>query len=66
VVYFVGALLPVSPWFAGTKAVTVFVIYIAIGFVLFFATSGSRNRLAPQERERSMFGDLDLEAMRRK
>ena len=64
VIYFVGALLPFSPWFAGTKAVTVFVIYLIIGFVLFFATSGSRNRLAPQEREKSMFGDLDLETMR--
>ena len=65
VIYFVGALVPISPWFAGTKAVTVFVVYLIIGFVLFFATGSSRNRLSPQERERAMFGDLDLEAMRR-
>ena len=65
VVYFVGALLPVSPWFAGGKAVTVFVVYLVIGWVLYFATGSSRKKLSPQERERSMFGELDLEAMRR-
>ena len=65
VIYFVGALLPFSPWFAGAKAVTVFVVYLIIGFVLYFATGSSRNRLSPQEREQAMFGELDLEAMRR-
>jgi amino acid transporter len=65
VIYFVGALLPFCPWFAGGKAVTVFVVYLIIGFVLYFATGSARKGLSPQERERSMFGDLDLEAMRR-
>ena len=65
VVSFVGALLPVSPWFAGGKAVTVFVVYIVVGFVLYFATSGSRKALSPHEREQAMFGNLDLNAMRR-
>ncbi len=66
VVYFIGALVPFCPWFAGSKAVLVFVIYVIIGFILFAATSGSRKALSPEEREKSMFGDLDLQAMRQK
>ena len=66
VVYFIGALIPVCPWFAGSKAVIVFVIYIIVGFILFAATSGSRKALSPEEREKAMFGDLDLKAMRSK
>ena len=66
VVYFIGALIPVCPWFAGSKAVIVFVIYIIVGFILFAATSGSRKALSPEEREKAMFGDLDLNAMRNK
>ena len=66
IVYFIGALIPVCPWFAGKTAVIAFVVYIIIGFILFGATSGSRKALTPEERERSMFGDLDLKAMRQK
>ena len=66
IVYFIGALIPVCPWFAGSKAVIVFVIYIIVGFILFAATSGSRKALSPEEREKAMFGDLDLKAMRSK
>ncbi len=66
VIYFVGALIPVCPWFAGGKAVLVFVIYIIVGFILFAASGGARNALSPEEREHAMFGKLDLEAMRQK
>ena len=66
VVYFIGALIPFCPWYAGNKAVLVFVIYIIVGFILFAATSGSRKALTPEEREKSMFGELDLTAMRTK
>ena len=66
VIYFIGALLPFCPWYAGNKAVLVFVIYIIVGFILFAATSGSRKTLTPEEREKSMFGELDLTAMRTK
>ena len=66
VVYFIGALVPFCPWYAGNKAVLVFVIYLIVGFLLFAATSGSRRALTPEEREKSMFGDLDLKAMRSK
>ena len=66
VIYFVGALLPMSPWFAGGKALLVFVVYIIVGYVLFFACGGARNKLTPEEREKNMFGDLDLKAMRQK
>ena len=66
VVYFVGALLPFCPWFAGSKSVIVFVVYIVIGYILFFACGGARNKLTPEEREKSMFGDLDLAKMRQK
>ena len=65
IVYFIGALIPVCPWFAGKTAVIAFVVYIIIGFILFGATSGSRKALTPEEREKSMFGDLDLNAMRK-
>ena len=66
IIYFIGALLPFCPWFAGGKAVIVFVVYIIIGFILFAATSKNRNALSPQEREHAMFGDVDLNAMRQK
>ena len=66
VIYFVGALIPMSPWFAGTKALIVFVCYIVVGYVLYFACGGARNKLSPEEREKNMFGDLDLKAMRQK
>ena len=55
IIYFIGALLPFCPWFAGGKAVIVFVVYIIIGFILFAATSKNRNALSPQEREHAMF-----------
>ena len=55
-----------SPWYAGTKALIVFVVYIIVGYVLFFACGGARNKLSPEEREKNMFGDLDLKAMRQK
>ncbi len=66
VIYFLGALLPFAPWFAGKAAVIVFVIYLVIGFALFAISSGARNQLSAEEREKSMFGDLDLQAMRGK
>ena len=66
IVYFIGALVPFCPWYAGNKAVLVFVIYLIVGFILFAATSSSRKALSPEEREKSMFGDLDLKAMRSK
>ena len=66
VIYFVGALIPMSPWFAGTKALIVFVVYIIVGYILFFACGGARNKLSPEEREKNMFGELDLKAMRQK
>ena len=55
-----------SPWFAGSKAMIVFVVYIVIGYILFAACGGARNKLSPEEREKNMFGDLDLNAMRQK
>lgn len=65
VVFFIGMLLPFTPFFAGGKAVAVFVIYIVIGFILYAATSGSRKQIPADERAKSMFGNVDLEAMRK-
>lgn len=65
IVYFVGALLPFCPWYAGGKSVIVFVVYIVIGFILYFASGSARNKMTAAEREKAMFGDLDLEAMRK-
>ena len=66
VIFFVGMLLPFTPFYAGTKAVIVFVIYIVVGFILFAASGKNRNQLSPKEREQAMFGKVDLEAMRQK
>ena len=66
VIYFVGSLLPFTPFFAGKKALIVFVIYLVVGLILFAAAGGERGKMSSHERMKNMFGDLDLDAMRNK
>ena len=66
VIYFVGSLLPFFPFFAGGKALIIFVIFMLVGVVLFAAAGGARKRMDTHERMKNMFGNVDLEAMRTK
>ena len=65
VIFFIGMLLPFTPFYAGTKAVLIFVVYIVIGIVLHLASGGQRNQLSAHERMKNMFGNLDLDEMRK-
>ena len=38
---------------------------IVIGIVLHLAAGGQRNQLSPHERMKNMFGELDLDEMRK-
>lgn len=64
VVYFVGSLLPFSPFYAKPKAIFVFVIFLVIGVLLYAAAGKDRKGMAAHERMKNMFGDVDLDAMR--
>lgn len=66
VIYFVGSLLPFLPFFAGGKALIIFVIFMLVGVLLFAAAGGERKQMNTHERMKNMFGDVDLEAMRTK
>ena len=65
VIFFIGMLLPFTPFYAGGKAVGIFVVYIIIGIVLHLASGGQRNQLSAHERMKNMFGNLDLDEMRK-
>lgn len=65
VLFFVCMLIPVTPFYVGSKALIVFVVYIVIGIVLHLAAAGQRNQLSPHERMKNMFGELDLDEMRK-
>lgn len=64
VAYFVGSLLPFSPFYAKPKAILVFVIFLVIGVLLYAAAGKDRKGMAAHERMKNMFGDVDLDAMR--
>lgn len=66
VIFFVGMLLPMTPFFVGKKALIVFVVYLVIGVVLHLASGGQRKQISAHDRMKNMFGDLDLDAMRNK
>lgn len=64
-IYFIGCFIPnISPWYAGNAAIIAFVGYFVVGVILYLASAGQRKQLTPEEREKAMFGDLDLEKMR--
>lgn len=63
-IYFVGCFIPVCPWFATWPAIWAFLGYLVIGAILYAASAGQRKQLTPAEREKAMFGDLDLEKMK--
>lgn len=63
-IYFVGCFIPICPWFATWPAIWAFLGYLVIGAILYAASAGQRKQLAPAEREKAMFGDLDLEKMK--
>ena len=65
VLFFVCMLLPFTPFYVGFKALIIFVVYIVIGIVLHLAAGGQRNQLSPHERMKNMFGELDLDEMRK-
>ena len=65
VIFFFGMLFPFTPFYAGGKAVGIFVVYIIIGIVLHLASGGQRNQLSAHERMKNMFGNLDLDEMRK-
>lgn len=66
VIFFVGMLLPMTPFYVGGKALIVFLVYLIIGVVLHLASGGQRKQVSPHDRMKNMFGDLDLDAMRNK
>lgn len=63
-IYFVGCFIPICPWFATWPAIWAFLGYLVIGAILYAASAGQRKQLAPAEREKAMFGALDLEKMK--
>ena len=65
VIFFFGMLFPFTPFYAGKQAVIVFVVYIVIGIVLHLASGGQRKQLSAHERMKNMFGNLDLDEMRK-
>ena len=65
VIFFVGMLIPITPFYVGSKALIIFVVYIVIGIVLHLASGGQRNQLSAHERMKNMFGELDLDEMRK-
>lgn len=65
VLFFVCMLIPITPFYVGSKALIIFVVYIVIGIVLHLAAGGQRNQLSPHERMKNMFGELDLDEMRK-
>ena len=65
VIFFVGMLLPFTPFYVGSKALIIFVVYIIIGIVLHLASGGQRKLVSPHERMKNMFGELDLDEMRK-
>ena len=65
VLFFVCMLIPITPFYVGSKALIIFVVYIVIGIVLHLAAGGQRNQLSAHERMKNMFGNLDLDEMRK-
>lgn len=63
-IYFIGCFLPFCPWFATTPAILAFIGYLVIGAILYAASAGQRKKLTPREREKAMFGEVDLEKMK--
>jgi amino acid transporter len=64
-VYLLGMIIPVSPFFVGSTALIAIIGYFVIGIILFIAAGSRRKELTAKEREQHMFGDLDLDAMRK-
>lgn len=55
---FILLFIPGNPVYMGSKAVIVFVVWIVIGFALFFANGKERNSLSKEEREEAVFGKM--------
>ena len=66
VLYFVASLIPGTPFYATTRAIVVFVIFMLVSFVLYAAAGNSRKQMSAHERMKNMFGDVDLDEMRKK
>ena len=66
VLYFVASLIPGTPFYATTKAIVVFVVFMVIGFILYASASSTRKQMDTHERMKNMFGDVDLDEMRNK
>jgi hypothetical protein len=49
----------------GSTALIAIIGYFVIGIILFIAAGSRRKELTAKEREQHMFGDLDLDAMRK-
>lgn len=55
---FILLFIPGNPVYMGTKAVIVFIVWIIIGFALFFINGKERNNLSKEEREKAVFGKM--------
>ena len=62
---FITMLIPIFPHYVGTKALVAFVGFMIVGLVLFLAAGGQRKALSVHERTKNMFGDLNLDEMRK-
>lgn len=65
ILFFVCMLIPSTPFFVGGAALKAFVGFLVVGVILFVIAGGERNKLTAAEREKNMFGDLDLNALRK-
>jgi amino acid transporter len=65
VLYFLGSLLPFTPFFAGKTALIIFVVYMVVGIILYGVAGGQRKQMGTHECMKNMFGDVDLDAMRK-
>ncbi len=58
-IVFVLLFVPGNPVFMGGMAIKLFVGWMVIGFALFFAASGERNKLTPEQRHHNMFAKME-------
>ena len=58
-VVFILLFIPASPCYMGPMACILFVIWMVLGFILYFASAGQRNQLTPEERSASLFAKMN-------
>lgn len=58
-VVFILLFVPASPCYMGSMACILFVIWMVLGFILYFASAGQRNQLTPEERSASLFAKMN-------